>query len=132
MTQHVQLESTISSESEDGVYFDITQNPALNSRSVGATRRSSVRYRGQSEDRDPPTHSLDINEQSLDSSIVNDDSPEAANTEVVATENITGSEVTQNEIAPQQVNLSMSLEGSDFHPHNFDTHSINSLEIMSI
>ncbi|XP_028398348.1 uncharacterized protein LOC114521964 isoform X2 [Dendronephthya gigantea] len=133
LSQHAQLESTISSGSENGVYFDVTQNPRHNSNSAGATRRISVRYRGHSEDRDPTTNSLNINEQSLDSSILNGVSPpEVTNTDVVATENITGSEVAENEMVPAQVNLSMSLEGSDFHPQNFDTHSINSLEIMSI
>ena len=166
-TGHAPLQPTLSENSEDGVYIDITQNPANHSSSIRSSdpTRIVVRYRGQEDTtsvntiQSPSrvTHEQEdtenvayvnleggITEEDRDSSnAINSHSPEQTTDSVnnYTTEAVTTDTNTQivieegaipNEIPSQRDTQSVSSESSDVYPHNVDTNSVSSLDVMSI
>ena len=166
-TGHAPLQPTLSENSEDGVYIDITQNPANHSSSIPSSdpTRIAVRYRGQEDTTSANTiqspsrvtHEQEdtenvayvnleegITEEDRDSSnAINSHSSEQTTDSVnnYSTEAVTTDTNTQivieegaipNEIPSQRDIQSVSSESSDVYPHNVDTNSVSSLDVMSI
>ncbi len=166
-TGHAPLQPTLSENSEDGVYIDITQNPANHSSSIPSSdpTRIVVRYRGQEDTtsvntiQSPSrvTHEQEdtenvayvnleegITEEDRDSSnAINShssgqtaDSLNNYSTEAVTTDTDTQIVIEEgaipNEIPSQRDTQSVSSESSDVYPHNVDTNSVSSLDVMSI
>ena len=157
--EHAPLERTVSDNSEDGVYIDITQSSAQNSSSVSGSdpARIAARYWGQAdssqtrsritrEQEDTSDENIDLQERTTDedhsssnaiisaestgqtTDSLNNDTDEAASTD---TDNPHEDEI-HNETLSQQDSQSISSERDDLNPHNSDTGSVSSLEIMSI
>lgn len=159
--QHPPLVATVSSSSEDGVYFDITQNPAQSSSSAAGfgTTPIAVGYRGHvvsnsanssstgsvmsSEREGENVTSSNIEERRSEDHVTSSvvDSPdfteqttdslnnEVSDTHVVVElENARNDNDSQSGIPPQDI----PSESVVVNPHNSETISVSSLEIMSI